>query len=463
MIVTRFAPSPTGALHIGSARTALFNYLYAKHFGGKFLLRIEDTDKARSTQENVNIILDSMSWLGLEWDDLVFQTKRIKKHQKVVEELIKSGNAYYCYSSQEEINQLREDALSEGQSFIFTSPWRENNKAPLDNAKPVVRLKIDRNKTTILNDLVQGEIKTDNKVIDDVVLLRSDGTPTYMLAVVVDDHDMGVTHIIRGDDHLTNCFKQMQIYMAMDWQLPKFCHIPLIHGSDGGKLSKRHGAAGMNWYQEQGFLPSALNNYLLRLGWSHGNDEIITKEEAIKWFNTENIGKAPAKMDMTKLEFLNNHYIKALSDDNILSLLKEKLPNNLTIKSQGNIAAAIGNLKERVKDLNELTQKLMIYTENNNINFAPETKEILLSTDKVLIDEIVTTIQNLSSKDLSSEEVQNSLKLIAKNHQMKLGELMQPIRILMTGTNAWPSIFNMIAIIGTKEAVQRIKKFYTFK
>src|SRR5947209_19511278 len=327
-IVTRFAPSPTGFLHIGGARTALFNWLYARGHGGKFLLRIEDTDRARSTEEAIAAIFDGLTWLGLEWDgEPVHQFSRAARHREVAERLLREGKAYYCYATTEELAQMREKARAEGRSKLYNGLWRDRDPSyPRPAGAPVIRLKAPLTGETIIEDQVQGRVVWQNENLDDLVLLRSDGTPTYMLAVVVDDHDMGVTHIIRGDDHLTNAARQTQIYQALGWGVPVMAHIPLIHGPDGSKLSKRHGALGVDAYRAMGYLPAAMRNYLARLGWSHGDDEIMSTDQLIAWFDIGGIGKTAARFDFAKLENLNAHYIRGMDDDRLMALLLETLP-----------------------------------------------------------------------------------------------------------------------------------------
>jgi len=357
-VVTRFAPSPTGYLHIGGARTALFNWLYARHTGGKFLLRIEDTDRARSTPEATAAIFEGLEWLGLNWDgDAISQFERSPRHAEVAREMMARGTAYRCYSTIEEIEAFRGAARAAGRPPLFRSPWRDADPATHPDAPYVVRLKAPREGETTVEDVVQGTITWKNETLDDLILLRSDGTPTYMHAVVVDDHDMGVTHVIRGDDHLTNAARQTLIYRAMDWDVPVFAHVPLIHGPDGTKLSKRHGALGVEAYREMGFLPEAMRNYLLRLGWSHGDDEMISTEQAIEWFNLESIGRSPARVDFKKLDNINGHYMRQASDEALsaamVPLLKARgYDVDGAISDQ--LTAAMPGLKERAKTLVEL-------------------------------------------------------------------------------------------------------------
>ncbi len=360
-VITRFAPSPTGFLHIGGARTALFNWLFAKNQGGKFMLRIEDTDRERSTQEAVDAIIDGMEWLGLEWDEApVFQFDRSPRHAEVAMQMLKEGKAYNCYATQSELEEFR----TKNPGAKFRSPWRDGGTPPA-GIPPVIRLKAPRDGKTTVHDKVEGEVTIENTELDDMVLLRSDGTPTYMLAVVVDDHDMNITHVIRGQDHLTNTFRQLQIYNALGWKAPEFAHIPLIHGADGAKLSKRHGALGVDAYREMGYLPEALRNYLLRLGWSHGDDEIIFTEQAIKWFNLESIGKSPSKFDFTKLESVNAHYIKEMNNKELIKTLIPFLNKEFGRKISDDEKVRIENhgllgAKNRSKTLVELAKSIKI-------------------------------------------------------------------------------------------------------
>ena len=359
-VVTRFAPSPTGFLHIGGARTALYNWLFARHNGGKFLLRIEDTDRKRSTQEAIDAILAGMQWMGLDYDgDAISQFARKERHAEVAKALLEAGHAYYCYASSEELTEARETARANGENFKGDL-WRDrqDEEKPAD-ISPTIRIKMPREGSTIIEDKVQGRVEVANSTLDDMILLRSDGTPTYMLSVVVDDYDMGVTHVIRGDDHLNNSFRQIALYKAMNWDLPTYAHIPLIHGPDGKKLSKRHGALGVEAYEEMGFLPEAMRNYLLRLGWSHGDDEIITTEQAIEWFNLESVGASASRFDFDKLDYLNSHYINLLSDDQYLSILAtdlEKMTNRpLTEEEKTRLLRAKADILDRAKRLQDLS------------------------------------------------------------------------------------------------------------
>ncbi len=457
MIITRFAPSPTGFLHIGGARTALFNYLFAKYNNGKFLLRIEDTDKVRSTKEAKDAILSSLKWLDLKWDDEVYyQSEKESRHREIAHKLVEMGKAYYCFSSQEEINKARDQSIASNLSFIFKSPWRDapSSTYPKD-ISPAIRLKVPHNEVTIVKDLVQGEVKTDNIHIDDIILLRKDGTPTYMLAAVVDDHDMNVTHIIRGDDHLTNTPKQILIYKALGWEIPYFAHIPLIHGPDGAKLSKRHGAVGVEWYKDSGYLPEAICNYLLRLGWSHGNDEIISREDAIKWFDVSHIGKSPSRLDFNKMRSVNSHYIKIKDDDSLSNIIIDDL--ECDEESVAYIRAAISSLKTRAEVISDLTNLAKIYIVNKELEISDDAMEIIKSIDRSFINEIIDLINNLSNMDHSL--IADQFKNFAKDKMMKIADVMKPVRAMITGQVSSPSVFEIISIIGKKHSIERLKRF----
>jgi glutamyl-tRNA synthetase len=454
-VITRFAPSPTGYLHIGGARTALFNYLFAKNTGGKFLLRIEDTDKERSTDAAKEAIITSLKWLDINWDDeIIYQSERVARHKEVALELLNKGKAYYCFSSQEEIAALREAALAKKEPFIFKSPWRDADPAtyPTDT-KPVIRIKVPHAGETIVHDKLQGDVIVQNAHIDDMVLLRGDGTPTYMLAVVVDDHDMQVTHIIRGDDHLTNASRQQIIYEAMGWDIPVMVHIPLIHGPDGAKLSKRHGALGADQYKEMGYLPEALCNYLLRLGWSHGDDEYISREQAIEWFNIEHLGKSPSRLDFDKMRNMNAHYIRQLSDDEITAIIAAGIPN-LSDKSLANIKLAINEIKPRAELIVDLVNLANLYLDHAKINISKDAEEIIAGCDNALIKAVINTLENIT--DYSSNIIQEAFSNLAKEKGLKLGEIMKYVRALVAGCKDSPSMFHMLAIIGKDEALRRV-------
>ena len=459
-VITRFAPSPTGYLHIGSARTALFNYLFAKKNSGKFLLRIEDTDKARSTPEATEAIFKSLKWLGIDHDgEAVFQSAREARHREAAHELVKVGRAYFCFSSQEEIAKLRDEAIAKKEHFIFHSPWRDADasKYPKD-IKPVVRLKAPREGVTIVKDLLQGDVVVQNSHLDDMVLLRGDGTPTYMLAVVVDDHDMGITHIIRGYDHLNNASRQQVLYQAFGYEIPQMVHIPLIHGPDGAKLSKRHGALGVESYQEMGYLPEALCNYLLRLGWSHGDDEIIGREQAIEWFGIEGLGKSPARLDFDKMKHLNAQYLRCTTNDKLAKVVVETIEqeHKLSSRSQNNILKAMDGLKPRAELLVDLVQMAYMYVIDLPLHMTDEANQIITEMDEGLLVKTRDTLSKL--EDFSKESIQAALKEIAESHEMKLGELMHFVRPFMAGDVKSPSVFEMMEILGKEQVMERMQR-----
>ncbi|XVN40879.1 MAG: glutamate--tRNA ligase [Rickettsia endosymbiont of Argas persicus] len=458
-VITRFAPSPTGFLHIGSARTALFNYLFARHHNGNFLLRIEDTDKERSTEAAVQAIFSGLKWLGLNWDgEVVFQSKRNELYKQAALKLLEEGKAYYCFTSQEEIEKQRQKALDNKQHFIFNSEWRDKtpDTYPAD-VKPVIRLKVPRIGSITINDTLQGDVVIENSHIDDMVLLRSDGTATYMLAVVVDDHDMGITHIIRGDDHLTNAARQIAIYNAFGYDVPSMTHIPLIHGADGAKLSKRHGALGVEAYKDMGYLPESLCNYLLRLGWSHGDDEIISMEQAIEWFNLDSLGKSPAKLDFAKMKSLNAHYMRLLDEDSLVAKILEILQKNYQVSKQETnyIKLGLQGLLVRSETLLDLADLAKIYLIETPITYQEEAKEIIKNCDQDLINYVMQGLEKLEQFD--KESIQNKFKEIAAERGLKLNEIMKPIRALITGMTATPSVFEIAEILGKENILKRLR------
>jgi glutamyl-tRNA synthetase len=454
----RFAPSPTGYLHIGSARTALFNYLFARHHNGKFLLRIEDTDRERSTVQAVDAIFKSLDWLGLKADEeVVFQFERAGRHAEVANELLKQGKAYYCYCSPEELQAMRDTAIANKQTPKYNGYWRDRDisEAP-EGVKPVIRLKMPQTGSVKINDLVQGEVTVENAQLDDMVLLRADGTPTYMLSVVVDDHDMGITHIIRGDDHLTNMFRQYQIYAAMEWQVPEFAHIPLIHGSDGAKLSKRHGATSADMYQEMGFLPWAMNNYLMRLGWGHGDSEIISYKQAIDWFSLSGIGRSPARFDMAKLTNLNGHYIREADNQyllaQVLPFLEKNLGQSVEPLYANYILKGMQGLKERSKTLIELADGAMIYIKPFEMD---EKAKAVLSVENI---EVLKAIYaELKLAEFSHDNLEMVLRKLAEKLSLNLGKLAAPLRVAITGRTVSPSLFEIMEILGKTEIIKRLE------
>ena len=451
-IVTRFAPSPTGYLHIGSARTALFSYLFARANGGKFLLRIEDTDRQRSTKPAVDAILNGLKWLGINWDgEEVYQFSRSERHREVALELLEKGKAYKCFLTSEELEILREETMRTGKPIM--SKWRDASSSTHPDLPFVVRIKASKEGTTIIDDKVQGRVVTENHTLDDMILLRSDGSPTYMHAVVVDDHDMGVTHVIRGGDHLSNTARQVTIYQAMNWQVPVFAHIPLIHGQDGKKLSKRHGALGVEAYRDMGYLPEALCNYLLRLGWSHGNDEIINHAQAIEWFNLEAIGKSPARLDFKKLDHVNNHYMKLADNKDLLALIDK----NLSEVSKNNILKGMDSLKQRANTILELADAAKIYVVEKDIIIPAELKA------QVMIKfELIQEFQHHASKlaNWNKDSLMELAKIFSQKNQIKLGDLAGIIRILLTGSTASPSIFEIMEVLGMSATMRRLSNVY---
>jgi glutamyl-tRNA synthetase len=459
-VVTRFAPSPTGYLHIGGARTALFNWLFARHHNGKFLLRIEDTDRERSSNDAVEKIFDGLNWLGLDWDgEAVSQFERRERHAEVARQLLAEGKAYYCYCTPEELSEMREKARAEGRTVAYDRRWRDNDNTPPQGIKPVVRLKAPLEGETTVVDAVQGEVKVSNDKIDDMILLRGDGTPTYMLAVVVDDHDMGVTHAIRGDDHLTNTFRQKVIYDAMGWETPTFAHIPLIHGSDGKKLSKRHGALAASSYREDGFLPEAMCNYLLRLGWGHGDDEFIPRDKAIEWFDLDGIGKSPARFDTVKLTALNFEYIRQADDayltHQVLPLIQNNLGDSFNPDGAAWLQAGMPGLKERAKTLLELATSSAFYM--RKLPFTYDDKALKLinkGNAKELLAQFVVSLDTVS--DWTQENLENAAKSLAERQEVGLGKIAQPIRVALTGSTVSPSVFEVMAVLGREETVKRL-------
>jgi glutamyl-tRNA synthetase len=452
-VVTRFAPSPTGYLHIGGARTALFNWLYARHTGGKFLLRIEDTDKARSTKEAIDAILDGMRWLGLDWDGHeYYQSQFWARHAEIAHRLLERGAAYRCYMTQEELAQQREQARRERKPFRINSPWRE--VADGQDDKPfVIRLKAPREGETVIDDQVQGRVTVENAEIDDFILLRSDGTPTYMLAVVVDDHDMGVTHVIRGDDHLNNAFRQLAIVRSMGWPQPTYAHVPLIHGTDGAKLSKRHGAMGVDAYRDElGLLPEAVNNYLLRLGWGHGDDEIISREQAIEWFDLAHVGKSPSRFDFKKLENLNGHYIREADDARLAALVAPKL--DLSEKQKQLLIKAMPELKPRANTIHQLADGARFLFAPRPLHIDEAAGALLASDARAMLHVAHGKLSALANWDGASLEA--AIREVAEGSGVKLGKLAQPLRAALTGRTTSPGIFDVLALLGREESLARI-------
>lgn len=495
--VVRFAPSPTGFLHIGGARTALFNWLYARGRGGKFLLRIEDTDRERNNESAVAAILDGLKWLELDWDgDAVSQFARASRHREAAEALLAQGSAYRCYLTPAELDEMRKTAEAEKRPLTIRSPWRDRNASEAPKGAPfAVRLKAPREGETVIDDHVQGRVVFQNKELDDLIILRSDGNPTYNLAVVVDDHDMGITHVIRGVDHLTNAARQTQIYKGLGWNVPEFAHVPLIHGADGAKLSKRHGAQGVEDYRAMGYLPDALRNYLARLGWSHGDDEIISTDQLVEWFDIGDINKSAARFDFKKLDDLNAHYIRKASEDEIVARIKDVLPhldfaalatapadpkapprsdvalareaiaatgvqNGEALAALFNAAgwdklkAAIPSLKERAKTLNELTAGALYIVSPRPLKLDDKAKALLDDNAKTMLGELARKLQTLDS--WLATDIESAARTYAEDNGLKLGKVAQPLRAAVTGRSVSPPVFDVMAVIGKRETLARL-------
>jgi len=460
-VVTRFAPSPTGFLHIGGARTALFNWLYARRHGGRFLLRIEDTDRARSTQAAVDAIVNGLQWLGLVWDgEAVSQAARQARHAEIAYALLEKGAAYRCYASPEELTAMREAQRAAGQTIRYDGRWRDSDPAEAPaGIPPVIRLRAPQTGETVIADRVQGEVRVRNDQLDDMVLLRADGTPTYMLAVVVDDRDMEITHVIRGDDHLTNAFRQTLIYQAMGWTPPSFAHIPLIHGPDGAKLSKRHGALGVEAYRDMGYLPEALRNYLLRLGWAHGDEEIIPTERAVAWFDLDGVGRSAARFDFAKLENLNGHYIRSAEDgylcDMVVPRLEDSLGREFAEPERALLCRAMPELKSRAKTLVELAHSALFFYRKRPFPKTEKADKLLLQAGLPLLSEIKATLASLT--DWQAANIEAALRELAETRDEKLGTLAQPLRAALTGSTVSPPIFLVAELLGRGETLARLQ------
>jgi len=461
-VVTRFAPSPTGYLHIGGARTALFNWLFARHHGGKYLLRIEDTDRARSTEPAIAAILDGLSWLGLPWDgEVTYQFSRATRHAEVALDMLAKGHAYHCYASPQELDEMRAAQKAAGKPMRYDGRWRDRDpkEAPA-GVKPVVRLKAPQTGQTVIKDAVQGEVTVENAQLDDMIMLRADGTPTYMLAVVVDDHDMGVTHVIRGDDHLNNAFRQLQIIRAMGWPEPVYAHIPLIHGPDGAKLSKRHGALGVDAYRDMGFLPAALRNYLLRLGWGHGDDEIISTAQAIEWFDLDGVGRSASRFDMAKLTNLNAHYLRETPDAELLPLvlprIEEKLGGKVDDAGRERIVRGLNGVKPRARTLLELADSLAFYACTGAPPITDDKALAVLTPDARTVMAKLAPALEAQASDWSERAIEEAVRKFAEENGLKLGQVAQPLRVALTGSTASPGIFEVLAALGPAESKVRL-------
>jgi len=464
-VVTRFAPSPTGFLHIGGARTALFNWLYARGRGGTMLLRIEDTDRERSTKAAIDAILDGLTWLGIDWDgEAIYQFTRAGRHREIAERLLAAGRAYRCYASQGELDEMRELARREGRARLYDGRWRDRDPSDAPaGVKPVIRLRAPTTGETVIEDQVQGRVVWQNDNLDDLVLLRSDGTPTYMLAVVVDDHDMGVTHIIRGDDHLTNGARQTQIYNALDWPVPVMAHVPLLLGPDGSKLSKRHGALGIDAYRAMGFLPAALRNYLVRLGWSHGDQEIFSTAEMIAAFDLPQIGRGAARVDFAKLESLNGHYIRQSADADLVAAIERLLPHlangaalaaKFTPELKGKLLAAMPGLKERAKTLVELIESARFLYADRPIAIDERAKPFLNPEARAMIAELMSDLSGVEPWTAAATET--TVRAFALRKDVKLGAVAQPLRAALTGRPTSPGIFDVLQVLGKQESLARL-------
>jgi glutamyl-tRNA synthetase len=465
-VVTRFAPSPTGYLHIGGARTALFNWLFARHHGGKMLLRIEDTDRERSTEAATTAILDGLKWLGLDWDgDAISQYERAPRHREVAEELVKRGKAYYCYCSQEELVAMRELAAKEGRPPRYDGRWRDKpaSDAPA-GVKPVIRIKSPHSGDTLVSDTVQGEIRFPNKDLDDFILLRSDGNPTYMHAVVVDDHDMGVTHIIRGDDHLTNAARQTIIYQGMDWEVPVMAHLPLIHGADGAKLSKRHGALGVEAYREMGYLPSGLLNYLAKLGWNHGEDEIMTIAQMIEWFDTKDVNKGAARFDFVNLADVNGHHMRNADPAWLTDVLVKTIPflsNHADVvaladpSKRTQLTHAMPGLQLRAKTLVELADSALYLVAKRPLAMDEKAAAILNEEGVEMLRAVLPLFK--AANDWTATGLDAIVRQLAEEKNLKLGKVAQPLRAALTGRSTSPGVFDVLEVLGREESLGRIE------
>jgi glutamyl-tRNA synthetase len=460
-VITRFAPSPTGYLHIGSARTALFNFLYARHHGGQFLLRVEDTDRVRSTEAATQAILDGMGWLGLDHDgEVVHQFARAARHSEVAYQLLQSGHAYKCFATSEELEAMRAEQREKKLPLRYDGRWRDRNPTEAPEGAPfVLRIKAPQTGATTIKDLVQGDVTVQNTELDDFILLRSDGTPTYMLSVVVDDHDMGITHVIRGDDHLNNAFRQLVVINGMNWPVPVYAHIPLIHGADGAKLSKRHGALGVDAYRDDmGYLPEAVNNYLSKLGWGHGDEEIFSREQAIAWFDIADVGRGPARFDFKKLEHLNGHYIREADDVRLAALVTPAIETNLgralTAKDAATLVSAMLSLKMRAKAVHVLGEGALFLFESRPLRLDEGAKALLDEPASILLRQVAGALSGCP--DWTEAALENVVRHVAEDAGLGLGKVAQPLRVALTGRTTSPGIYDVLLLLGREESLARL-------
>lgn len=454
-VVTRFPPSPTGYMHIGNARTALFNWLYAKHTGGKMVFRIEDTDRERHSEAAVEAIINGMKWLGLDWDgDIISQFGRKDRHAQVAHELLNTGKAYYCYCTPQELEEMREKAKAEGRPTFYDRRWRDSKATPPEGIKPVIRIKAPLTGASTIHDHVQGEVTVNNEQLDDMIILRSDGTPVYHLAVVVDDHDMGVTHVIRGDDHLNNTFRQNVIIDSMGWKQPQYAHVPLILSEDGSKMSKRKGAASVEEYRDMGYLPETMCNYLLKLGWGHGDDEIISREQAIEWFDLGGIVKSPARWDFDKLNHLNAHYIKLADNNRLVDLLCPFLGQSLNDHGKSRLLGMMDELKSRAVTLKQMADEAAFLVKSIPLDFSDEAKKLLDSDAKTTLAHLGDRLSQLGS--FTHDKIEECCRALAIEQNLKLGKVMMPLRAALTGRDKSPSLFHAIEVLGKDETIARI-------
>ena len=458
-VTTRFAPSPTGYLHIGGARTALFNWLFTRHVGGKILLRIEDTDRERSTKAAIDAIIEGLDWLGLDFDaPPIFQSEFAARHAEAARDLVTKGRAYSCYCTPQELQAMRDKARAEGRPMKYDGTWRDRDpsEAPA-GAKPVVRLKAPQQGETVIDDIVQGSVRVSNEQLDDMVLLRGDGSPTYMLSVVVDDHDMGISHVIRGDDHLTNAFRQTQLYEALGWQTPRFAHIPLIHGPDGAKLSKRHGALGVEAYRDMGYLPEAMRNYLMRLGWAHGDAEIISTAQAIEWFTLEAIGRSPARFDFDKLNHLNAHYMREADDARLIDLIVHRLEAagaSVDTTGRARLLRGMAGLKARAKTIAELSDSAQFYVRRRPIPMNDKAIKLLQGPASDRLKRFGASLAGAT--EWRAETLEAAARHFAETESCKLGDIAQPLRAALSGSNVSPGVFEVAEVLGRDEVLGRI-------